>query len=214
MYLLKFESLNIFTVFHIWLQTFFTTGLFIITHDSMHGSLAPNFKKINKALGVASIFMYAGFQYSKLKENHFKHHEHPATEKDPDYTGHKKENLFVWIKDFVVKYYGLREFIIMHLHVGIVFWLGQSFPKVILFFAIPAWLSALQLFYFGTYLPHKGFEKSHKLRTRSNSFPGWLSLITCYHFGYHKEHHLYPGASWWELPGLRALTLKTEKRSA
>ncbi len=53
-----------------------------------------------------------------------------------------------------------------------------TFANLILFWAIPAMLSAFQLFYFGTYRPHRHdetpFVDGH--RARSEDFPDWLSL--------------------------------------
>jgi beta-carotene ketolase (CrtW type) len=70
---------------------------------------------------------------------------------------------------------------------------------------VPALLSSLQLFYFGTYLPHRpgpdAFTDHH--RARSNGYSEWLSLLTCFHFGYHHEHHRAPGEPWWRLPTVR-----------
>ena len=66
-------------------------------------------------------------------------------------------------------------------------------------------LSSLQLFAFGTWLPHRRGEQpfADRHRARSSGF-GWLaSLLTCFHFGYHHEHHLWPGVPWWRLPRVR-----------
>ena len=74
-----------------------------------------------------------------------------------------------------------------------------------LFWALPAILSAFQLFYFGTYLPHRAedeaFGDAH--RARSNDFSWTMSLLTCFHFGYHHEHHDNPAVPWWRLPATR-----------
>jgi beta-carotene/zeaxanthin 4-ketolase len=88
--------------------------------------------------------------------------------------------------------------------------LGAQLANVLLFWALPALLSALQLFTFGTYLPHRpappGFADRHN--ARSNDYPWLVSLLTCFHFGYHHEHHLSPGTPWWRLPTLRATRAK------
>jgi beta-carotene/zeaxanthin 4-ketolase len=86
-----------------------------------------------------------------------------------------------------------------------VFLLGVNITNGIIFWILPAILSSLQLFVFGTYLPHRpgpaGFDDRHN--ARSNDYPAWLSLLTCFHFGYHHEHHLRPGEPWWRLPAVR-----------
>ena len=80
--------------------------------------------------------------------------------------------------------------------------LGIPTLNLILFWVSPALLSTLQLFYFGTYLPHRrpedGYDNPH--RARSNAYSTFWSFITCYHFGYHWEHHEYPSVPWWHLP--------------
>ena len=77
--------------------------------------------------------------------------------------------------------------------------------NVIAFWAVPGLLAALQLFTFGTYLPHRPqpapFADRHNART--NTYPIWLSLLTCFHFGYHHEHHEHPQLPWWRLPTAR-----------
>ena len=74
--------------------------------------------------------------------------------------------------------------------------------NALVFWGLPALLSAAQLFYFGTYLPHRQealpFRDAHNARSSGYSWP--VSLLTCYHFGYHHEHHLHPGVPWWRLP--------------
>ena len=70
----------------------------------------------------------------------------------------------------------------------------------------PQVLSTIQLFYFGTYLPHRGTFEPDSFPARSNSYPSWLSLVTCFHFGYHFEHHKYPYIPWWYLPTIRTQT--------
>ncbi|MGC9522322.1 MAG: fatty acid desaturase [Anaerolineae bacterium] len=75
-------------------------------------------------------------------------------------------------------------------------------PKILVFWVAPALLSTVQLFYFGTYLPHReppgGYTNRH--HATSSDYPVWLSFLTSYHFGYHLEHHLHPNTPWWALP--------------
>jgi beta-carotene ketolase (CrtW type) len=88
--------------------------------------------------------------------------------------------------------------------------LGASVWNILLFFAVPGILSSLQLFYFGTFLPHRHVDDGGEAqfadhhRARSSDFGYLLSLLTCFHFGYHHEHHLQPGTPWWRLPGARS----------
>ena len=195
---------------HISLQTFLSTGLFITAHDSMHGIAAPYRPSLNRRLGAIAIFLYGGFSYDKLLTAHLAHHAGPASPLDPDFTSHPQEKFLPWLFQFGRRYYGSAEYLKMHCHVFLVWIIGGALWKVFAFFAIPAWLSALQLFYFGTYLPHRTeaanpHQNSH--RARSNTMPLFFSLVTCYHFGYHLEHHENPNAPWWVLPRLKFYSL-------
>ncbi len=198
------------SIFHVLLQTFLSTGLFITAHDSIHGVAAPANPKLNRWIGTIAIFLYGGFSYKKLCLSHSTHHQNPGTVQDPDFTTHPKEKMLQWLMQFGQRYYGWNEFLKMHLHVAFVWLIGGALWKVFAFFALPAWLSAFQLFYFGTYLPHRTnplspHQNSHN--ARSNSMPLVLSLLTCYHFGYHLEHHEHPKSPWWTLPRIRFYNL-------
>lgn len=186
-------------------QTFLCTGLFILSHECMHGNLRPISRLWQRRLGQLSLFLYAGFSFSKLEKAHWEHHDHPATEKDPDYTEGTNENFYVWLRSFVFRYFGLKEFAVLHIHVVAVYLISGNLLDIFLFFGIPSWLSALQLFYFGTYLPHRNWRGVgvDTLRARSNRLPVWLSFLTCFHFGYHREHHQHPRLPWWKLPQAR-----------
>ena len=190
-------------LFHIAIQSFFSVGLFIVAHDAMHGLAVPGNPKFNELIGRLCTFLYAGFSYKKLKKNHLAHPRAPATLRDPDYSSTGNENFWLWLFSFGSNYFGLKEFAKLHAHVVLLYLLGGSFSKVVLLFAVPSWLSALQLFYFGTYLPHRATDGTghDKHRSRSNNYSAWLSLLTCFHFGYHYEHHWYPYLAWWQLPG-------------
>jgi len=192
----------IFSPLQVWLQSFLFVGLFIVAHDCMHGLVGPSSGRWNQWLGSLCAFLFAGFEFHKLKAKHDEHHDYLATHRDPDYTSGENENFFVWIFSFVTRYFGWKEFLKLHLHVGFFYLLSGSFVKVLVFFALPSWIASLQLFYFGTYRPHRGFQgcQGGELKARSSGYGFWLSLLTCYHFGYHREHHKYPYLAWWRLP--------------
>lgn len=86
--------------------------------------------------------------------------------------------------------------------------------RVTLIWALPALISGMQLFYFGTYLPHRDSpESAHS--ARSNDWPYWLSLLSCFHFGAcHEEHHAFPQLAWWELPQAKARGLARNAKPA
>jgi beta-carotene ketolase (CrtW type) len=188
--------------FHILLQGYLYTGLFITAHDAMHGNISPQ-KMINKALGRLASFLFAGLSYSKLLRNHITHHRNPGEDNDPDFYN-KSQNFFVWWFVFMKRYTTITQLIIMALLYNVLkLWFDES--SIISFWVIPAFLGTLQLFYFGTYIPHKyphtAKMKPHNARTlKKNHLWG---MLTCYFFGYHFEHHESPRTPWWQMYKLK-----------
>lgn len=192
-------------------------GLFIIAHDSMHGSLAPFRPGTNRAFGRLTLLIYAGFDFDALNKKHHLHHRHSGTEDDPDFSDAPPHGFWRWYYEFMAEYFSGREAIVVTLAVWVYVGLfGVPLVNVLAFWAAPALLSSLQLFTFGTYLPHvpahPAFSDRHN--ARSNDYPVWLSLLTCFHFGYHHEHHLFPGVPWWRLPTARAAQRAQSAESA
>lgn len=189
------------------LSTWLSVGLFIIAHDAMHGSLAPYRPRLNTAVGQLALALYAGFRFAPLNREHHLHHRYAGTADDPDFDERPPHGFWTWYAAFMQHYFGLREFLVLALLSAIyLFVLGAELANLLIFWALPALASSLQLFAFGTYLPHRpgdvAFTDRH--RTRSNDLPAWLSLLTCFHFGYHHEHHDQPSVPWWRLPAARA----------
>lgn len=189
------------------LQTFLHTGLFITAHDAMHGSVTRDHPRLNDAVGRLATLLYALFSYQKLRSKHADHHHTPVTGSDPDYHDADHERFWAWYLGFLREYVGVWQIVGMALvfnllHHG----LGVGLGALNLFWVLPSLLSTLQLFYFGTYLPHRhddeAFVDEH--RATSNDFSPLVSFLTCYHFGYHHEHHRHPGVPWWRLPAVRA----------
>ena len=185
------------------LQTFLYTGLFITAHDAMHGAVFPSNLKINNFIGALAVGLYALFSYEKLQKKHWLHHHNPASELDPDFHNSKHKNFFAWYFNFMLRYWSWTRLLsLMALYNVILFTLHIPEKNLTLFWVIPSILSSVQLFYFGTFTPHKepngGYKNIHCAQT--NPLPTWLSFITCYHFGYHYEHHEHPDVPWWGLP--------------
>jgi beta-carotene/zeaxanthin 4-ketolase len=188
-------------------QTWLYVGMFIVAHDCMHGSLVPFNPGANRLIGQICLFLYAGFSFDALNTAHHRHHRHSGTAGDPDFDDHPPYGFWRWFMKFFVEYFALTQVAIILVIYGVyVFVIGASQINALVFWGIPGLLSALQLFTFGTYLPHKpnavAFVDRHN--ARSNQFPTWISLLTCFHFGYHHEHHLHPTVPWWQLPLMRA----------
>lgn len=187
-------------------QCWLFVGLFIIAHDAMHGSLVPGRPALNSAVGASLLFLYAGFSWAKLRTAHFEHHKHSGTARDPDFSADHPDNFGRWYLVFLRRYFGIGSIVF----VTAVFWLyhlafGVSVEKMLIFYALPSIASSFQLFYFGTFRPHRhgatGFEDRHN--ARSDDFGPLASLASCFHFGYHHEHHTNPETPWWALPRLR-----------
>lgn len=189
--------------------TWLSVGLFIVAHDAMHGSLAPGRPTVNRLVGRLALLLYAGFWMDRLSPNHMAHHRHVGTGEDPDFAEHHPTAFWPWYRQFMLRYFGWREFGVLTAIVAVyLFVLRAPLGSVLLFWALPAILSSVQLFYFGTFLPHRHaddpFADEH--RARSNDYPWLVSLLTCFHFGYHREHHRSPGTPWWRLPAERRAT--------
>lgn len=188
------------------LQCWLSVGVFIVCHDAMHGSLAPGWQKVNSALGAILLFLYAGFAWRKIRDAHFAHHKHTGKEGDPDFDTAHPTQFWAWYWTFLKRYFGWQSLLYVHTIVGIyLFVFNIPFMQIFLLYGAPALLSSLQLFYFGTYRPHRHgageFADGHN--ARSDGFGTLTSLASCFHFGYHLEHHRRPDVPWWALPEAR-----------
>ncbi|MBV7257897.1 fatty acid desaturase [Pacificimonas sp. WHA3] len=187
-------------------QTWLSTGLFITAHDAMHGALAPSFPRLQRWTGMTALMIYAGLDYRQMEPAHFEHHRNVGTAQDPDFNADDPRRFVPWLTRFFTGYYTHGQLLRITLVALIYLLLGANLLNIVLFWAVPAVLALLQLFTFGTWLPHRhaddAFPDRH--RARSNRLPELLSLLTCFHFGgYHHEHHLFPSDPWWRLPARR-----------
>jgi beta-carotene/zeaxanthin 4-ketolase len=183
-----------------------SVGMFIVAHDAMHGSLAPGRPVLNRWIGRLALTLYAGLWFDRLERLHAEHHRRPGTPDDPDFSAAHPRQFWRWYLAFFARYVSVGQLLRLSTAVGVyLFVLGAPLPNLLVFWALPAVLSSLQLFLFGTFLPHRVEERpfldDHRARTSDR---GWLvSLVTCFHFGYHHEHHVSPATPWWLLPRLR-----------
>jgi beta-carotene/zeaxanthin 4-ketolase len=191
-------------------RVFIQTGLFIVAHDAIHGAVFPNHHRLNHWIGQLALMLYAFLPYRKLSLNHWQHHLHPGQAGDPDFHDGIHSNVFVWYLKFMQGYLDVRQRIVLFFAMGILFLILRSgfhlpIANLFLFWILPIALSSMQLFIFGTYLPHRmgraDIENSHHIT--SSNYPLILSFLTCYHFGYHWEHHSYPLLPWYSLPNVR-----------
>jgi len=176
-------------------QTHLFTGLFITAHDAMHGTISPNVR-LNNAIGKLALALFALNSWKKLLPKHHEHHRYVATDEDPDFG---PPAFWAWYFKFVKTYVSWWQIVGMAILFNVAkIWISEA--NLIVYYVIPSVLSTLQLFYFGTYLPHKGehaVDNKHKARSLPKNHL-W-AFVSCYFFGYHYEHHDQPGVPWWLL---------------
>jgi beta-carotene ketolase (CrtW type) len=166
------------------LQTHLYTGLYITGHDAMHGVVSPN-KRLNNAIGTLATVLFA---YNWFPRQVPKHHDH-----------HRHVGFLPWLLRFAWNYVTWWQVVLMAITYNVLkIWFPQA--NVIAFWMIPAVLATLQLFFFGTYLPHRGeHEPDNRHKSRSQLRHHVWAFVSCYFFGYHYEHHDQPYLPWWRL---------------
>ncbi len=213
-------------------RTFIQTGLFVVAHDAIHGSIVPNDARSNHAIGRLALMLYALLPYQLLATNHWQHHRQPGQAGDPDFHDGIHDHVVLWYIKFMKGYLDRRQRIVLFFGMKAIFftlYLGfhVAVPNLFLFWVFPIVLSSLQLFIFGTYLPHRDAVRATDPQIRScsvgsaesphrssqdairnhnaisSNYSTFWSFLTCYHFGYHWEHHEYPGVPWYGLPSMR-----------
>jgi beta-carotene/zeaxanthin 4-ketolase len=201
-------------------RVFIQTGLFIVAHDAIHGVVLPSHgaaspvanRRWNNIIGQLAVTLYALLPYRKLALNHWQHHRYPGQSNDPDFHDGIHHSLFAWYLKFMSRYLDLQQKLILFFGIGAIFFalhwgLHVALLNIFLFWIIPIVLSSMQLFFFGTYLPHRftnsKFDQSSPIASIDCS--PVVSFLTCYHFGYHWEHHEYPDLPWYDLPLARQL---------
>ncbi|MEL6492429.1 MAG: fatty acid desaturase [Cyanobacteria bacterium J06621_3] len=187
-------------------RSFVHTGLFILAHDAMHGTLAPAYPRLNDRLGQLILGIYSFLSFEKMQAAHHQHHRTPAQASDPDfYPGRFCPWYFQFMRTYIrggqgwVIFWGMSAFFY-----PLVLWLHVPVLNAALFWLLPQAVSSWQLFYFGTYRPHKRPLGGHTNTHRANSSQAstLVSFLSCYHFDYHWEHHQYPHLPWYRLPSV------------
>ena len=205
LYVLNFYTVDytsFLTYLHILIQGYLYTGLFITAHDAMHGTVAKN-RFINDTIGRFASILFAAFSYEKLRKKHYLHHFHVGTKGDPDFNV-KNQNFLAWWWKFMREYLTIIQLFTMALLFNL---LNVIFPleNIILFWIVPAFLGTFQLFYFGTFLPHRfpHTEEMEPHRARTQRKNHLWAMLSCYFFGYHWEHHQWPRTPWWRMYSLK-----------
>jgi beta-carotene ketolase (CrtW type) len=199
---LKLDWYNPVTYLLVLIITHLYTGLFITAHDAMHGLVSPN-ARLNTLMGTVTALLFAYNWYPRLLTNHKLHHAHAATMPDPDWN---PGNFLVWYISFAKHYVTVWQILAMAVTYNLLkLWVPME--NLIVFWEIPAILSTLQLFYFGTYLPHRGeHSQDDPYKAKSQPLNHTWAFLSCYFFGYHNEHHAMPWLPWYKLPAAREFT--------
>ena len=194
----------------VFVRTFLHTGLFAIAHDAMHNNVLPRHPRENRWIGSLALGMYGFLPYFPCHKLHWQHHCYPAQARDPDFHADSGNSplwhAVKWYFLFVSTYLNSRQLILTGIGIGLISFAIVAGAKVsllhlVLFWIVPWCLSSIQLFIFGTYLPHYSIGNPDNLHAaRSYYFPKLFSMLACYHFGYHWEHHAYPHLPWYRLP--------------
>ncbi|CAF3713793.1 unnamed protein product [Adineta steineri] len=202
---------------------FLYTGLFITCHDAMHGAVCFRYRRLNNAIGNICFAAYAWFDYDRMHEKHWRHHNHTGIVKDdPDYHNGESIGFFSWYFHFMQEYVSIKQSIKMTLWVtSLLFIFSVPIANIIIYMLICGLCSSLRLFYFGTYIPHRPiiingkFEKKMPWeKSKSSNVNRWISFLCCYHFDYHWEHHRWPYVPWWDLWKCKEIRRKmNEKKS-
>ena len=191
------------------LRAFLQTGLFIVGHDAMHGSLLPGAPRWNDRIGRIALALYAGLPWDRCRHNHQRHHQDPAGPGDPDHHA-EGQGWLPWYVRFLASYLQPAQMLRLLGAWGLALgWAAPHAPhalaNLLLFWTLPLLISSLQLFLVGTYLPHRQSQARSRDRHQATSlrWPAPLSLLACFHFGYHWEHHQHPTLPWYRLPERR-----------
>lgn len=192
------------------LRAFLQTGLFIVGHDAMHGSLLPDSPLWNERIGRLALTLYAGLPWEPCCRNHGRHHLAPGSLQDPDHHGGHPRGPLLWYLRFMASYLTPTQMGALLSGWLLCLCLLRPFTphplaSLLLFWTLPLLVSSLQLFVVGTYLPHReaSGRSTDRHHAASLSWPAALSFLACFHFGYHWEHHQNPSLPWHRLPSAR-----------
>lgn len=156
-------------------RIFIQTGLFIVAHDAIHGAVIPSNRRLNDWIGQLAVTLYALLSYQKLSLNHWQHHRYPGQVSDPDFHDGIHRNGVLWYLKFMQGYLDKRQKVVLFFGMKLIFftlYLGFHVPiaNLFLFWVLPIVLSSMQLFLFGTYLPHRASNAENAYRATSSNY--------------------------------------------
>ncbi len=181
------------------------TGLFILAHEAIHGTLVPEFPAFGHVLGRLFATVYALVDYDLLRANHWEHHGHVATEKDPDFDSSGR--LFVHGFRFMRRYLRVRSILLLALAGHLLGQAGYSAAMIGAYVA-PVLLSTLVVFTVGIHLVHHPVLLAQRTegdpqRSVCIDLGRVGSALVILNFNVHWHHHAHPRLSWWELGAMR-----------
>lgn len=196
---------------HLALQGYLTTGLFITAHDAMHGAVS-RIRWLNHAIGAVACWLFGAMSYHRLLKNHALHHAYPASDRDPDFCI-ASQNFWRWLAAFLFRYATVPQVLTMAALYNLfehLWYIPES--RIWLFWMLPCFWGILQLFYFGTYLPHRPpfLSSMQPYFARSLRRNHLWAMLSCYFFGYHWEHHHSPSTPWWRLWAVKDALLRMQ----
>ena len=134
----------------------------------------------------------------------------PESDGDPDFCPGNNQKVLAWLVRFLRNYLNLAQLtrlgivlIVLGLSTPVI--QNHAFVAVAMTYLLPLIISTAQLFFVGTYLPHRNdhTQITNGVLIKSLKLHPFVSLLACYHFGYHREHHDNPKTPWFRLPELR-----------
>ncbi|HYO68452.1 MAG TPA: fatty acid desaturase, partial [Archangium sp.] len=117
----------------------------------------------------------------------------------------RTQSFWPWFATFMVRYTTWLQILVMAAKFNLLLLLGVAQWRIVAFWVVPALLGTVQLFYFGTFLPHRRPDTPDMAPHHARSLPRnhlW-AMLSCYFFGYHWEHHQSPSTPWWRLWKMR-----------
>lgn len=181
------------------------TGLFILAHEAIHGTLVPGSPALGHALGRLFATVYALVDYDLLRANHWKHHGHVASEGDPDFdpSGRLLVHGFRFMRRYLRGYSVALLALAGHL-------LGQAGYSAAMIgaYVAPVLLSTLVVFTVGIHLVHHPVLLARHAagdpqRAVCIDLGRVGSALVILNFNVHWNHHAHPRLSWWELGAMR-----------
>lgn len=177
------------------------TGLFILAHEAIHGTLLPGRAQLGHALGRLFAFAYAFMDYGRLRACHARHHAAPGLPDDPD--AHPSGRFLPHLATFAARYLRWWQLLLL---VGIGNRLGQSghTAALLLAYVVPVVASTLLVFTVGIHLVHhprlleRGLADPRH-RTVGIDLGGVGSLVAILFFNSHWLHHEHPQLTWVQL---------------